>query len=283
MDLGHLGRVLWRFKFLVAGGLVLGVALAVLSVARPTLGGGRPGLQYRSASSYLSNATVFITQTGFPWGRTTTPYIPGNNRTNQPSVPTSDAQRLSSLTSIYAQLAVSDPVHQLLPPSDQQAGQLFVAALPAPPNAQPPILPLLRFSAIAHTPATAVKLVDEATLAFQRWLSDQQRSAAIPASQRVVAQIIAGGSPAKDVSHHSKALPIMVFLAIFAAAVGLALTLENLRPRVPVSTEPVLSSTNGNHELDPDDEEEQARLMELTGSVGEMKKKVAGLLDESAD
>jgi hypothetical protein len=231
MDLAKYLRVTWRFKWLLAGGFVLAVLLAVLAVARVS----SSGITYRQGMTYRSSATIFITQAGFPWGRTAPEYLPGNQAKSTPSVPVADPQRLSSLTALYAQLAMSDPVRSLLTATERTQGSVSVSAVLAPLNSSPPILPLLRFSAVAPSKARAVALVDNAAGAFQTWLSQQQNSAGIGASQRVVAQLVTGGSNPTTASHRSKALPMIIFIAVIAASFGLALALENLRPLRPTA------------------------------------------------
>ena len=69
MDLKlHLG-VLWRFKFLIAAGLVLAVVLAVLSVMRVSFQGTTPTLTWRGVEIWTSNETLLVTQSGFPIGQ----------------------------------------------------------------------------------------------------------------------------------------------------------------------------------------------------------------------
>jgi hypothetical protein len=240
MDLARYLRVTWRFKRLIIGGLVLAVVLSVLSVAKVTTS----GLQYRHGMTYRSNATVFITQPGFPWGRTSPEYLPGNQAKSTPSVPVADPQRLSSLTALYAQLAMSDPVRSLLTASERTDGKVGVSAVLAPINSSPPILPLLKFSAIAPSQQRAVALVNNAAGAFQTWLSDQQNSAGIQPAQRVVAQLVTGGSKPTAASHRSKSLAMIIFITVVAASFGLALALENLLPQPP--------TRNGRPRADPD-------------------------------
>jgi hypothetical protein len=229
MDLARYLRVTWRFKRLIVGGFLLAIVLAVLSVAKVS----SSGLQYRQGMTYRSTATVFVTQPGFPWGRTSPEYIPGNQAKSTPSVPVADPQRLSSLTALYAQLAMSDPVRTLLNASERKEGKVSVSAVLAPINSSPPVLPLLNFSAVAPSQARAVALVNNAAGAFQTWLSDQQNTAGIQSAQRVVAQLVTGGSKPTVASHRSKSLPIIIFITVLAASFGLALALENMLPQRP--------------------------------------------------
>ena len=63
MDFQLYARVLWRFKLLVVLGLVLALALAMLSVVRVSA----DGLTYRQTRAVVEHdAAGLITQKGFP-------------------------------------------------------------------------------------------------------------------------------------------------------------------------------------------------------------------------
>ncbi len=233
MDLARYARVLSRFRWLVAGGLALAVLLTVASVA--TI--GPHGLKWRHGLRYRSQATVFITQPGFPWGRANDTYLPGNQRRNQPSTPVGDPQRMASLTGLYAQLAMTDPVRARLTGPGHRNVSLNVRAVAAPAYSTPAVLPLLRFTATAGSPSEAEALANTATVAFQSWLTRRQADAKIQDNQRVIAEVVSSASTARAVTKHSKSLPVAIFLAVVAATLGLALALENLRPEGSTLTE----------------------------------------------
>ena len=218
-DMRRLGRVIRRFKWLVIGGVVLAAIAAVMAVRAS----GKSG-------TYSSQSTMFISTPGFSWGMATDRYIPGNGATNTPAQQATDLNWLTSLTALYAQLATTDSVHSLLRASDRSGGQVSVNAIAGPVYTNPPILPLLRFWATTSSPQGAVALVNHADAAFQTWLKTRQDQADIPPQQRVLAQVVSPGSAAVTSSHQSKSLPIMIFVAIVSASIGLALILDNARP-----------------------------------------------------
>jgi capsular polysaccharide biosynthesis protein len=220
MDVQLYLRVLWRFKLVVIGGVVLGCALAVLAV------------KHRS-QTYRSHTTLFVTQQGFPWGRTgavtngQSVLVPGAAATAL-----GDPQRLATLTALYAKLATGDGVQDGLIPSSMRTHEsIAVSAVPAPAYSTPAILPLLEISATAPTAARAIGLADDATSGFQSWLEAQQNAAGIDRGSRVIVQVVNHAARADSVGHHSKALPVMIAMTVMAAAVGLAFVLENLMPR----------------------------------------------------
>lgn len=241
MDLGLYGRVIWRFKWLMALGLIIGVGGAYL-------------LYEGGAKSYSSHTQVFITQSGFTWGASgqvrassgagTSPTPAGGTSAGasssvlSPYVPGVDPQRLSSLASLYAQLASGSAVramlpaayrNMLLPPSGEPTASLYASAVSATEYSTPAILPLVTFWATAPSPAVAVGLATAATDAFQRLVASQQAGVA-PKSQ-VVAQVVQNATRATPVGHKSKSLPMLVFLAALIGSFGLALALENTHPR----------------------------------------------------
>jgi hypothetical protein len=230
MNLEQYLRVAWRFKYLVLAGFVAATALAVLSVARVSLDHGLK-LSYRAPATYKSQTTLLITQPGFPWGRTVSRYIPGDQKTGQPSVPASDPVRLATLTGLYAQLATNDNILARLTPDERRYGTLTVTAVPAPAYTASGVLPLLKLEATGPSRAGAVALARRATAAFQGWLRDEQDRGAIPPDDRVQVQVAISASKPVIAVKPKKTTAAVVFLTIMAAVLGLAMVLENLRPR----------------------------------------------------
>jgi hypothetical protein len=194
------------------------------------------GVQHRQAESYQAQATLFVTQPRFPWGRTVTQYIPGNSAKALPSLPTADEDRLATLTALYAQLAVAAPIRAQLQ-VDQKLRKLSVAPVAAPPYVNPAILPLLTVTAVTPTPAGAVDLANRAATTFQQWLARQQAKAGIPADLRVTIQIVDPAAEATFAAHRSKTLPAVIFLGLIAATFGFVFVRENLNPRVPATAQ----------------------------------------------
>lgn len=236
MDLRLYGRVMWRFKWIMALGLILGTLGAY---ALYTGVGG---------ATYASKAQVFITQQGFTWGaaaRAASQTGTGNassatasSANVSPYVPGVDPQRLSSLASLYAQLAAGSALRNMLPAgyremlnpaSGSPTARLSANAVAAAEYATPAILPLVTFWASGPTPRVATGLAAAATSAFERLLTQQQ--AAVAPTSRVVGQIVQTATPGRLSSHKSKSLPIMVFLLGVLGAFGTSLALENARPR----------------------------------------------------
>jgi hypothetical protein len=236
MDLERYVRVAWRFKYLVAAGFLLAGVMAVLAVARPSYEHG-PKLTYRDPPTYKSSATLLITQQGFPWGRSVSAYLPGDQKTGQPSVPANDPVRLATLTGLYAQLATSDQVNERLSPQERRDGTITVSAVPAPAYTQSGVLPLLKLEATAPTRPEAVTLATRATAAFQDWLREEQDRGSVAEGERVVVDVVSKASTPSIATSPKKTTGVVVFLAIMAAVLGVAMVLENLRPRKTAESE----------------------------------------------
>jgi hypothetical protein len=234
VDLAAYGRVARRFWWVLLIGTVVAVALAILSTARIT----PHGLKYRKAEVWQSQTLLLLTQAGFPWGRTV-----------QPSG--ADPSSLAGSTDLYSQFANSDIVRKMMR-HDGAPKTWKINAVPASTSnsaysASLPVIAMFGTAPSAHGAVSAVLLGRKAFLAY---VTGQQTAAAIPDSQRVVIQVLQNSTPPELVKPRKKTLPIVVFLAMMTLTVGLALVLENLRPRHPkvalaVGTSPVRSAAVG--------------------------------------
>lgn len=219
MDLGLFARVVWRFKIVFAVGLVLAVALAVLSTAKVSFSGGAPTLTYRGSEQWQSQTSLFITQEGFPWGRVAT---------STPSASTyAAASGLANVAPVYARLASGDAVRALLRLKPGES----VSGVPMLDQTQRP-LPLIGINAVAPSARDATLLSLRAAQVFQKYIDHQQQAAGIPPNQRVVLQMVNGVSQLQLLTPHKKTVPIVIFLGVMIAVLALIFALENLRPRL---------------------------------------------------
>src|SRR5206468_1124218 len=124
--------VLWRFKAVVIPGIVLGIVLATLSFVKV----GSAGISYRHSETWVSHTTLFVTQSGFPWGS-----LSGAPTARQNAV-SADPGRLSALALIYANIADSDVVRQRVVQTGGADGTIEAAALPASASGND-VLPIL--------------------------------------------------------------------------------------------------------------------------------------------
>jgi capsular polysaccharide biosynthesis protein len=199
----------------VAAGLALAIVLALLDAVRIT----SHGVELRRQPTYLSYSRIFVTQKGFPWGRL--------GSTTQSAAAVGGAERLTGLAAVYSQLVTTDPVRKLMDREKPPAGTLEAAPVLDPVDASAS-LPIISIAAFSGTPAKAMRLARAATDALVSYVTTQQTQNRIPASDRVQLQVIMRAEHAKLAKSPSPAMPIVIFLAVLLATVGLVFLLENL-------------------------------------------------------
>lgn len=223
MDLALYLRVVWRFRLLVALGLVVALSLTFLSYARVSFDGATPTITYRDQEVWQTETSILVTQPGFPEGRSL--------GTAEPEAGSqfADPRRFLELAVLYAALANSDAVQELM----RRDGPLPGAVSARPyVDSQDRALPLVILSAVGRTPADAKLTARRGATALVSFLQQRQDRAAVPARDRVSFEIVEQPNTAVLASGRSLKGPLLVFFAVMIAVLGLAFLLENLRPRV---------------------------------------------------
>ena len=250
MDMQLYARVLWRWKIVVVIGLLVAVGLTFLSIYKVPRNGH---LTARKQSEYVSYATLFVTQKGFPSG-TTGPHarddsgVDGHSQTQTQTTPQAstaqiaDLSRLTSLAIIYSHLATSDPVRSIMLRSGPVKGTIQAAALPAAPGSSED-LPLISIAAITDSRDGAVTLARNASSALVSYIEQQQADNGVPASDRVELALLNRPYRATVYQQPSKTLPAAIFLTVLIATIGMAFIFENLRPRIRTVPDERISST----------------------------------------
>lgn len=218
--------MLWRFRKIVAVGLALAFLLSFFTLVRI----GSAGISYRKAERWVSYETLFVTQRGFPWGRSVVPTAPSGTQ-EKPSQAYADPTRLSSLAILYSQLAVGDAVRQLMLKDGPIHGSIEAAPVLASQSSNGDALPLVSIAAFDSSPGAAITLATRAGDALRRYIVTQQETNDIAPADRVLLTVVKEPTTAKLFQGRSKTLPIVVFVAMLAATLALAFVLENLRPR----------------------------------------------------
>jgi hypothetical protein len=221
LDLQLYFRVIWRFRLVVAAGLVVASALAFLSLVRVDLSGGSIDLQYRDSEAWQSRATMLVTDADFPLGRSVF------DATEAPS------SRFTELAGVYAALATTDPVQRLIRRQGPMHGVVDAVALVTHDGTDAP-LPMISIGGTSTSPPAAMALAKRAAVALRTYIGAQQTANRIPHDQRVLLTILKQPGPETTVllNGRSKTVPIVVFLTVLLAFLGLAFVLDNLRPRV---------------------------------------------------
>ena len=245
MDLGLYLRIIRRFRLLVAAGLVLGLALGFLSFVRVGVNNGVK-LAYREREQWVSYSTLFVTQEGFPWGRSVIQTNPAAAATAGPKKQAqqqlfADPSRFSGLAVLYSHLATSDQVRAImLRAGGPLHGQIDAAPVLASQNAFADALPLIQIAAISNSGHGAVRLAERATDAFRLFLEQQQEVNAIPSSGRVIVTVLKRADEPKLLAGRSLTLPIVIVMAVLLTTFVAAFVLENVRPRPSEEASPEL-------------------------------------------
>ena len=246
MDLGLYLRVLWRFRLLVLVGVVLGFALAAFSYVRVGVEDGSVELSYRQSERWASFATVFVTQEGFPLGRSvydeSLPVTPNNapntgngQSDSQAYVPRyNDPTRFSSYAQLYARIAGSDLLRRQMTGRRPLRGSVSATAGTDPRNPGI-ILPLVEIQALAPTADGAQDTAARATNALLAYVKRQQTANEIDESKRIILRVLNDASPPTLIESRSLTRPVFLFLAVMIAVTALAFLLENVRPAVPTT------------------------------------------------
>lgn len=236
MDLKLVVRVLAAHRTLMLVGLVAAVLLAALSYYRVSTDDGLPTLVPRKAEVWQSQANVFLTEGGFPAGRRTIPFVTKVVGDEVVAVPQySDPARFGALTALYARLAQSDEVRQLMEKDGGSRGTLRAAPTADDSRSRDP-LPMVSLFGQAATSTGAVATVTRGLDAFLAYVTRQQQAAGIPADERITLRVVNRPQPAILIQPRKKTLPIVVFMAVLIGAVAAAFGLENARSNrlVPV-------------------------------------------------
>ena len=211
----------------MTAGVLVGVSLAILATFRVTT----HGLEWRTAKVYQSSSVLFVTQSGFPWGRaalsTEDPTRPGSSSGSSSSPQFADPGRFSSLATIYSFLVRSDTVRKRIPGHPPEEA---IAAQPFQEQASNGgTLPTIGLTTSATSPDRAQKLNSETIKALLSYVRTQQDATRTPTSQRAEITILNPPAPAVLAQGRPLTKSIVLLLLCVMGAVGLAYILENLR------------------------------------------------------
>lgn len=231
MDLRRFIAVVWRFRLLLAFGLLLAVVLATITMFRVVMD-GTPKLVHRQDNTWLSASTMLVTQSGFPWGRAILDEtIKGTDGEGEPGEigRFADPARYSGLAALYSRLAVADEVRAQVQ-RRSGPGQHYDADVVQEANSQT-VLPMIYIKGYGPTPQAAEDVANRASLVFRRYLRDLQDRSRILPEKRVEVSVTQKAGASELFEKRSTVRPIMLFLLVMMAFLALAFTLENLRPR----------------------------------------------------
>jgi hypothetical protein len=226
MDVSLYLKVLGRHKRLVFAGFALATVLAIFSVARPT----SSGLAYRAPATYQSQTTLFVTQNGFPWGRSVTPQVDNGVAQTAPAKGPqfADPTRYSNLAILYSHLANSDLVRQQVKSDTKGIDGKYVAA-PVPSDDGNGFIPFINLTATAHSAADARDLASQSAASLQKYIAGEQQANNISDDERIQVSLVGAPTKAVVVAGHKPTKPALVFILVMGMVIGLAFLLENMR------------------------------------------------------
>jgi hypothetical protein len=251
VDIRHHLAILRRWRGLVIGGVALAVVLAILV----SFSVGPGGFEWRSEATFRSESRTFVTQAGFPWGRTT---LPGADPTaidpTQLTAPEGEQRRtfappsrFTELATIYSYLVQSDVVRRLIEPEPSES-QLSVATVPNPVTGDP--LPLLSIHATANSASGAQELNRSAIQALREYLQLNVRQNGVPPDERVKLQVLNPPSRGALISGRSITRSVMAALLVLVGTFLAVYVLENLYPGRRPSRAPADPLADLDFELD---------------------------------
>jgi hypothetical protein len=225
MDLSQYLRVMRRFWGIVVAGVLLAIALGFFSLVKVDLAKGT--VSYRGSERWASTASVFVTQKGFPLGRSIYDEVIRTSDTT--SVPRfNDPSRFASYAQLYAQIASSDLLRQQMRKGAPPRGSVSAAAGTDVRNPGI-VLPLVEITGTGTTAKAAQHATTWATSALVDYVTQQQTANKIPPGKRVILRILDQPSPPTLIAGRSKTRPVFIFLAVLTACAALIFTLDNLK------------------------------------------------------
>jgi hypothetical protein len=246
IDVALYADALRRHRKVVYVGVALTLLLAVLSVVRIS----PSGISYRSPQTWSNQATLVLTQAGAPELRSVLPTTaPGGSSS------LADTSRFAGLVDVYAALATSDPVVQVLrrrglvDANDMANGASPITAAAVVSTVGAGSTPMLTLTATAPSSAKATKLTLGATNAFLNYVEARQAAANIPSKDRIEIRVVKSADVPTLVKPRSKALPVLVLLGGLIATAAVVFTRDNVARRAKL---PTLSAMSRRESVDRD-------------------------------
>jgi hypothetical protein len=231
---------LLRFWWVVAVGVVVGVALAVVMVYNV------PEFTSREQPEYTATARLFVTSSEGQYLRLSVPRsvdtgsTEGNQGTNGagggPAVLNMppDYEPLLAAANMYPVLIESDEVSNL---RTSMFGELegtvsanAYSAVSTPQRYSPAQIPVIDIFATSATGAGAITLADKTAAAFKRFILNEQNRAKLSPAERIQIQSLRAPRDVYVVGGASYGIPMLIALAVIAAFCMLAVVLDQLFP-----------------------------------------------------
>jgi hypothetical protein len=224
--LAYLG-VIRRQWIVVLIGLTIAQALALMAVVRVT----DRGLQYRSPPIYAARSTLFVTQGGFPWGRsklTQSEKAPDGGTVEIQRF--ADPGRMEYLASLYSELARTSRAVQA---QIERAGKLPPGAYQVTPLTAPDgrALPLIEVMGVSQTPSQAVVFSNRVADGLRRYVRLNQLAGDVPQASRIQLPFVTRARSAEVLQGVKLTRPILIFFFGSIVTLVFAFARDNMQRR----------------------------------------------------
>lgn len=233
-----------RFRLVIAVGLVVAAAVALTSAYKVDLGKLPPKLTAREQPTYTAGTQLEVSSPVQPYYRSAVdvPVVtPQSDDEDEPTTSLAEQEpsvvTLVAAANYYPYVIEGDRVQalreRLFGPIDGEVTASAIGATMTPNRQEPGRLPFIQLVASSNSPQNARRLAQTTAEAFIRFVRIQQQRSNIRPSQRLVVQQLRKPARTFEVGGTSMNLPILIFVALAAAAVALAFLLDRIFPRRP--------------------------------------------------
>jgi hypothetical protein len=247
MELRSIAEAIRCHKRIAIIGAVAAIVLAFFAFARIDME-NVPPLERRDGPDYQSTVRLFITQAGFPWGRSALRYT--TEKQGTPPVLEGDPDRFATLAVLYSQIANTDRIlgqvgldgKKLI---DIPEATVVTSVVNASRFSENP-LPLIDIIGTHSTALGAQSLARQTASGLRSFLAANQRNSGIPANERIVLQVIDPAEKGRAIGGGSITLPVLVFLTVALLTLAVVFIRHNLHsaeaPVAPVRSLEVAES-----------------------------------------
>jgi hypothetical protein len=231
-------RALRRFWWLLLLGTSIAVVAAVASVYRLDFSSIPPDVQKRAQVTYTASARLLVTSSDAPYFRRTvyTRVTNADGSLGEPGFATGppDLGTLISNANLYPLLIESDEVQALrqkmhgLIPGSITAHAIYAVA--SPNRFELSEVPVIEVFAFSGSYSAAVDLAQSTVEAFTAYVEREQDQADLAPEERILIRELERPNAAVASQDSSRTLPLMLFVAILAAFVALAVVLNRIYP-----------------------------------------------------
>lgn len=243
-----MSAALLRFWWVVAIGVVVGIALAVVMVYTV------PDFTPREQPEYTATSRLFVTSAEGQYIRLSVPRSvdTGTSDGNQGTAGAGGGPAVVNVPPDYEPLLAAANLYPLLIESDEVAdlrSEMFgtlpgavsanaYSAVSTPTRYAPAQIPVIDIFATSGTAKEAITLADATAEAFKRYILQLQNRAGLTPEERIQIQSLRAPRNAFAIGGPSYGIPMLIAIAVIAAFGMLAVVLDQLFPRAVRALQP---------------------------------------------